>query len=103
MGKYDWLLPVIVTAGGAYLLLRSGILNSIFNKKDELPEYVDERIGEYDEDDLFVSKLTASKAAKAIKKAEAVAESGGDLFNTLSEGFADDEDVNKKLKGLLER
>lgn len=93
------LLAGIVTAGaGLYLLARNGVFDSILAKFN-LPSF---GIGT-DNDFSLESKLTASEAAKAIKKAEKAAESGGDLFNTLSEGLADDEDVDKQLKALLER
>ena len=91
MGKNDWwILPAIVTAGGVYLLLKSGIIDSIINR----------RYNNYEPDDFEeVSKLTTLEAQKAIKKAEA----SDNLFETLSKELSDEEEVDKKLKSLLER
>jgi hypothetical protein len=53
--------------------------------------------------ELPVSTLNATEAKKAITKAEKAEAEGGDLFDTLSKELSDEEEVEKKLKALLDK
>ncbi len=57
------------------------------------------------EDEGYVSPvgtLNATEVKKAIEKAEKAEDEGGDLFETLSKELSDKEEVDKKLKALLD-